>query len=73
VPGHGRLTGVFAPVRASRGETVGLRLDPAHCHVFAAAREPFAPATDEADEGGPRTAGEAAAALAPIQPDPTPP
>ena len=36
IPGHGRLTGVFAPVRASRGDTVGLRLDPANCHVFAA-------------------------------------
>jgi iron(III) transport system ATP-binding protein len=29
-----RLTGVFARVRAARGETVGLRLDPAGCHVF---------------------------------------
>jgi iron(III) transport system ATP-binding protein len=31
-----RLTGVFADVRAARGETVGLRLDPAGCHVFPA-------------------------------------
>jgi iron(III) transport system ATP-binding protein len=29
-----RLTGVFARARAARGETVGLRLDPAGCHVF---------------------------------------
>jgi iron(III) transport system ATP-binding protein len=29
-----RLTGVFAQARAARGETVGLRLDPAGCHVF---------------------------------------
>ena len=29
-----RLTGVFAPARAARGETVGLRLDPVGCHVF---------------------------------------
>ena len=29
-----RLTGVFADVRAARGEIVGLRLDPAGCHVF---------------------------------------
>jgi iron(III) transport system ATP-binding protein len=42
LPGHGRLTGVFAPVRANRGESVGLRLDAEHCHVFAAAREPLA-------------------------------
>jgi iron(III) transport system ATP-binding protein len=35
ITGHGRLTGVFATVRAERGETVGLRLDPAGCHVFA--------------------------------------
>jgi iron(III) transport system ATP-binding protein len=40
IAGHGRLTGVFAPVRAERGETVGLRLDPAGCHVFAAEKEP---------------------------------
>jgi iron(III) transport system ATP-binding protein len=31
-----RLTGVFADVRAARGETVGLRLDPAGCHLFPA-------------------------------------
>jgi iron(III) transport system ATP-binding protein len=31
-----RLTGIFADVRAARGETVRLRLDPAGCHVFAA-------------------------------------
>jgi iron(III) transport system ATP-binding protein len=37
--GHGRLTGVFAPVRAERGETVGLRLDPAGCHVFGSAED----------------------------------
>ncbi|HEY2505645.1 MAG TPA: ABC transporter ATP-binding protein [Streptosporangiaceae bacterium] len=43
IAGHGRLTGVFAPVRTDRGETVGLRLDPAGCHVFAAAsQEPAA-------------------------------
>ena len=29
-----RLTGIFADVKAARGETVGLRLDPAGCHVF---------------------------------------
>jgi iron(III) transport system ATP-binding protein len=35
---HTRLTGVFSEVRAARGETVGLRLDPAGCHVFATER-----------------------------------
>jgi iron(III) transport system ATP-binding protein len=40
ITGHGRLTGVFATVRAERGETVGLRLDPAGCHVFAAETGP---------------------------------
>jgi iron(III) transport system ATP-binding protein len=35
VPGHGRLTGVFGRHRFTRGETVGLRLDPAGCHLFA--------------------------------------
>ena len=36
VGGDTRLTGVFADVRAARGETVGLRLDPAGCHLFPA-------------------------------------
>ena len=36
IPGHGRLTGVFADTRTRRGEHVGLRLDPAGCHVFGA-------------------------------------
>jgi len=35
-----RLTGVFADVRAARGETVGLRMDPAGCHVFARTPDP---------------------------------
>ncbi len=34
VNGSTRLTGVFADARAARGETVGLRLDPAGCHLF---------------------------------------
>jgi iron(III) transport system ATP-binding protein len=34
VDGSTRLTGVFADVRAARGETVALCLDPAGCHVF---------------------------------------
>jgi hypothetical protein len=29
-------TGVFAEVRVARGETVGLRLNPADCHRFPA-------------------------------------
>ena len=36
IAGHSRLTGIFAPARADRGTSVGLRLDPAGCHVFAA-------------------------------------
>ena len=36
IAGHGRLTGIFAPAKADRGASVGLRLDPAGCHVFAA-------------------------------------
>jgi iron(III) transport system ATP-binding protein len=35
LPGSGRLTGVFAETRAARGESVGLRLEPGGCHVFA--------------------------------------
>ena len=36
IAGHARLTGIFAPTRAERGASVGLRLDAAGCHVFAA-------------------------------------
>ncbi len=36
IAGHGRLTNVFADTRARRGETVGLRLDAAGCHLFPA-------------------------------------
>jgi iron(III) transport system ATP-binding protein len=56
LPGHGRLTGVFAPVRASRGESVGLRLDPEHCHVFAAADEPLAAPAEDPPAAEPATA-----------------
>ncbi len=49
IPGHGRLTGVFAPTRAERGETVGLALDPAGCYVFAAAPEAKAESARAAD------------------------
>jgi iron(III) transport system ATP-binding protein len=34
LPGLGRLTGVFARHRASRGDEVGVRLDPEGCHLF---------------------------------------
>ncbi|HMG62336.1 MAG TPA: ABC transporter ATP-binding protein, partial [Streptosporangiaceae bacterium] len=34
VPGHGRLAGVLGPRRAPRGSRVGLRLEPAGCHLF---------------------------------------
>ena len=47
VPGQGRLTGVFSPARAGRGERVGLRFDPDGCHVFAP------PEPGPADPGGP--------------------
>ena len=36
VNGSTRLTGVFADVRAARGENVRLRLGPAGCHLFPA-------------------------------------
>jgi iron(III) transport system ATP-binding protein len=36
LPGLGRLTGVFARHRASRGDSVGMRLDPEGCHLFPA-------------------------------------
>jgi iron(III) transport system ATP-binding protein len=34
IAGYGRLTGIFAPSRSERGETVGLRLNPTGCYVF---------------------------------------
>jgi iron(III) transport system ATP-binding protein len=37
IPGHGRLTGVFARRRFARGEQIRLRLEPAGCHLFPAA------------------------------------
>jgi iron(III) transport system ATP-binding protein len=67
VPGQGRLTGVFSPVRAGRGERAGLRFDPDGCHVFAAPA-PAPPggrgATGQAAPAGRGTSGwpEAAAA-----------
>jgi iron(III) transport system ATP-binding protein len=64
LPGHGRLTGVFAAVRANRGESVGLRLDPEHCHVFRAADEPLAAPAEDAPEAQP------APALLPTPPGP---
>jgi iron(III) transport system ATP-binding protein len=36
INGTTRLTGVFAEARATRGEIVGLRMDPAGCHLFPA-------------------------------------
>ena len=42
MPGLGRLTGVFARHRASRGDEVGLRLDPEGCHLFPADVAPSA-------------------------------
>ena len=36
VPGLGRLAGVFARDRATRGDEVGLRLEPGGCHLFPA-------------------------------------
>ncbi len=36
IPGHGRLTGVFARHRAVRGEPVGLRVEPEGCQLFPA-------------------------------------
>ena len=49
LPGLGRLTGVFARHRASRGDEVGVRLEPDGCHLFPAdvapAAEAAAPST----------------------------
>ncbi len=46
LPGQRRLTGVFSDTRAARGQSVGLRLDPAGCHVFPAPRSDAAAAQD---------------------------
>jgi iron(III) transport system ATP-binding protein len=55
LPGLGRLTGIFARHRASRGDEVGLRLDPEGCHLF-----PADPATP-ADAAGPVASAASAA------------
>jgi iron(III) transport system ATP-binding protein len=55
LPGLGRLTGIFARHRASRGDEVGLRLDPEGCHLF-----PADPATP-ADAAAPVTSAASAA------------
>jgi len=44
LPGLGRLTGIFARHRAERGDSAGMRLDPAGCHLFPA--EAAVPAPD---------------------------
>jgi iron(III) transport system ATP-binding protein len=36
LPGLGRLAGVFARHRATRGDEIGLRLEPGGCHLFPA-------------------------------------
>ena len=55
VPGHGQLTGVFADTRAARGDQVGLRLEPAGCHLFPAAADPE-PAPDSPEPASPEPA-----------------
>jgi iron(III) transport system ATP-binding protein len=63
VAGQGRLTGVFSPVRASRGERVGLRFEPDGCHVFAPPEPGPADAAPE-DQGTPGPATVATAVTA---------
>jgi len=55
IAGYGRLTGIFAPARSERGETVGLRLNPTGCYVFSTteATAPGQEATDSAHEPEP--------------------
>ena len=60
IAGHGRLTGVFAAARAERGTSVGLRLDPSGCHVFAASQDAGAAPEDPADPAGSGSAQPAA-------------
>jgi hypothetical protein len=55
LPGLGRLTGVFAPRRAGRGDPVGLHLDPEGCHLF--------PAGEPRRDGASRSPATAAKAL----------
>jgi hypothetical protein len=52
LPGHGRLTGVFARHRAVRGEEVGLRPEPDGCHLFAAAAAGTPDTSVRADTAG---------------------
>jgi iron(III) transport system ATP-binding protein len=63
VPGQARLTGVFSPTRAGRGERVGLRFDPDGCHVFAPP-EP-GPAVPAGPSGAPAQAADGRGASGP--------
>ena len=63
IAGHGRVTNVFADTRARRGETVGLRLDAAGCHLF-----PAPPAAAERAPGSAApAASQAPVATAPME------
>jgi iron(III) transport system ATP-binding protein len=69
VPGHGRLTGVFSPTRAGRGEQVRLYFEPDGCHVFAppeTGQPETAPALEATGTAGPAPGppGEASPAVA---------
>ncbi len=52
LPRLGRLTGVFAEMRAARGEVVGLRLEPGGCHVFAEPADGAEPPAGRPDTAG---------------------
>jgi iron(III) transport system ATP-binding protein len=65
IPGHGRLTGIFAATRSERGETVGLRLDPAGCYAFAAS-EATAPDQELTEQAPAQTLATPAPIRAPV-------
>jgi iron(III) transport system ATP-binding protein len=67
IPGHGRLTNVFADTRAHRGESVGLRLETAGCHLFSAAADPVPSETAAAAATPGPAASQAPVATAPAE------
>jgi iron(III) transport system ATP-binding protein len=64
VAGLGRLTGVFARHRASRGDEVGLRLDPEGCHLFAADTVTSAEGVEAIASGAPTDSADSAPSAA---------
>jgi iron(III) transport system ATP-binding protein len=66
LPGLGRLTGVFARHRTSRGDEVGIRLEPEGCHLFPVPAEAASGADEPASGDAAGPGGDAVGGIAAI-------